>query len=217
MILYVNGDSNCFGTDLKDPNMAWPNLLAKQLNANLINHSRPGASNTRILRTTNDFLSNHYDKNVLVIIGTTSWEREEWPHDSNFFDVNASTQPQILPEPLRDRFRQWILDQNDTVCAYKSNDFHQEFYDLHKRLTSLQIGHVFFHGFNPFMDGADYKSFEKYNWGKNFISPYSKNNCYYWYLKDKGYCPTDNFHHLEDAQLCWAEFLYQYLKENKII
>lgn len=214
MILYVNGDSNCCGTELKDPTKSWPHLLANMLGAQLINDSRAGASNTRILRLTNDFLSDLQAKDVLVIVGTTSWEREEWTHDGQFYNVNSSTKPQILPEKLRDKFRQWVMDQNDHVRALKSNGFHEQFFQLHQRLESSNIKHVFFNGFNPFMDGTDFKSFDKADWNKNFLDPYGMEYCYYWYLKNQGHEPTAGFHHLEDAQAKWAEFLYQYLKDN---
>ena len=87
MILYVNGDSHSAGTGL-NVNESYPALLADYLNAQLINQSFSGASNQRILRTTREFLET--TRPDVVVIGWSTWEREEWEHRGNFYNVNSS-------------------------------------------------------------------------------------------------------------------------------
>ena len=76
--LYVNGCSFVWGDELEDrENEAFPFLLEKKLNCELINDSMPGASNERILRTT---LSRDLS-DCFVIIGWTSLFRYEYFED----------------------------------------------------------------------------------------------------------------------------------------
>lgn len=218
MILYVNGDSNCYGSELEDMSMAWPTRLAQMLDAELINQAMPGAPNSRTLRLTKEFIK-QFDRQekLFVVLATTTWEREEWEFNQKIYNISAGIVPELLPEKLQEKFRHWVVNQNDTVRAYKSNDTHKEFFDLHLTLLEKNIGHIFFHAVNPFMDGADYKSFDKFEWGTNFIGPYDQNTCYYWYLKNQGFEPTSRYHHQDKAQEHWANFLFQYLKQVHLL
>lgn len=218
MILYVNGDSNCYGTELSNPDKSWPKLLSDMFSATLINQALPGAGNSRTIRLTREFLQKDLDvKNLFVILATTTWEREEWLHNGINYNINAGTPLTSIPEHLHDRFKDWVVCQTDTVRAYKSQNAHQQFYDLHLELKTQGIGHLFFHSVNPFMDGADYKTFDKFDWEQHFVDPYNQNSCYYWYLKNQGFEPTAGYHHREQAQDHWAKFIRQYLKEKKLL
>lgn len=218
MILYVNGDSNCYGTELKDKTKAWPELLAHMLGTTLINQAMPGAPNSRTLRLTREFIKQFdHNEKLFVVLATTTWEREEWEYDQKIYNISAGILPESLPEKLQEKFRDWVVNQNDTVRAYKSDSTHKDFLNLHLELSAKNIGHVFFHAVNPFMDGADYKSFDKFDWGKNFLDPYSQDTCYYWHLKNKGFEPTDKYHHQEEAQEYWANFMFQYLKQMQLL
>lgn len=218
MKLYVNGDSHCCGIELSHPSLGWPDLLSKHIDTTLINHAMPGISNSSILRSTKEFLQKNSDlQDVFVILGTTSWEREEWEHDGKLYNVSAGAGTDTWPAELQNRFKDWVVTQTDTVRAYKSNQTHQEFYDLHVQLTKNGIGHVFFHTMNPFMDGADFKTLDKFDWGSAFIDPYISDSCYFWYLKNQGFEPTAGFHHMESAQQHWAKFMLQYLQGHNLI
>jgi hypothetical protein len=53
MKLYFNGCSHTWGDDLSDPvSQAWPILIAKQLDCELLNHSISGGTNDRIMYQT---------------------------------------------------------------------------------------------------------------------------------------------------------------------
>jgi hypothetical protein len=148
MILYVNGDSNSAGAELLDKKLSWPALLAQRLNFQLLNLAQSGASNDRILRTTQEFLNTN-TKNIFVIIGWTSWEREEWLYQNNYYDVNASGY-QHLPEGIIQQYKQWVTQQNDLARKTKSKQHHERIYELHQKLTQKQIPHLFFNALMPF-------------------------------------------------------------------
>ena len=79
MILYCNGCSNTRGThwSLKnhDRSLTWPNQLAKKLDATLIDQSKEGCSNFRILKTTIDSINRMNNPPDLVVIQWTYNER----------------------------------------------------------------------------------------------------------------------------------------------
>lgn len=84
MIIYTNGCSHSAGTALSmpDKNFTWPNQIAKHYNAKLIDRSRAGGSNEKIVRETiNDIIrfSKLGDLPDLVILQWTDTSRFETP------------------------------------------------------------------------------------------------------------------------------------------
>jgi len=217
MILYVNGDSHSCGDDLTDPEGAWPNVLAKKLNYDLINHAQTGGSNPSVLRTTENFLDqNHSSDQLFVIIGWTGWEREEWEHQGCYYNVNASGR-NIVPKDLADRYKKWVIDQNDESRSKKSKILHQAIFKLHQNLTNKKIPHLFFNALMPFQHEALHNVDCQFDWGDNYLKPYNNDYAYYWFLKNQGYASNKLYHHNESAQHCWAEFLYSYIQQHQII
>tara|TARA_R100000030_G_scaffold8859_1_gene6104 strand:+ start:3589 stop:4263 length:675 start_codon:yes stop_codon:yes gene_type:complete len=94
MILYTNGCSFVWGDELRDrKNEAFPFLLQKKFNCQLIDDSQCGSNNQRILRTT---LQQNFKKDIFVIIGWSSIYRYEYyengwnnvaPHHGEKFKV----------------------------------------------------------------------------------------------------------------------------------
>lgn len=209
MILYVNGDSNSAGAELRDKKKSWASLLAQTLDFELVNSAKGGASNDRILRTTQEFLHGE-PKNIFVIIGWTSWEREEWLYQNNYYDVNASGH-QSLPEGIAQVYKQWVTEQDDRARETKSKQYHARIYDLHQQLTSQQIPHLFFNALMPFQHA------DQTDWNHCYLGPYQNELSYYWYLKQHGFEPTRDNHYLEAAQPVWSNVLYKYIKENQIL
>ena len=74
-LLYTNGDSFTYGSELESQTRAWPVLLAKKMGYELVNDAQPGASNDYIVRRTVEFCSQQ--KPDLVIIGWTTPDRIE--------------------------------------------------------------------------------------------------------------------------------------------
>jgi hypothetical protein len=107
MILYVNGDSHAAGAEINntyafaddDPTIhnnknphpenivnSFGYLLAQKLNYDFVTDARSGASNKRILRTTENFLQNHSD--VFVLIGWSGFDRTEVKIDGKYYQFS---------------------------------------------------------------------------------------------------------------------------------
>lgn len=233
MILYVNGDSHsagaeavnsyCFAED--DPlyyalgriphpdneKVSYGCQLANLFGAVLHCDAESAASNDRILRTTYKYLEDN--KPDLVVIGWTTWEREEWLHEGVYYQVNASGIDYVPPE-LQEKYKQWVIDQNNDVCTSKMNSWHHKIHFLHEHLETLKIPHVFFHVMNHF-----YRPAEDNIWSNSFIHPYNQDGTYYhWSIANgaKSYIPG-SYHLDADAHRVWADLLYQHIKNNKLI
>lgn len=209
MILYVNGDSNSAGADLKDISQAWPTILSNKLNLNIINESKSGGSNARILRTTGNFTT--HAKDIFVVIGWTSWEREEWYVDNEYYDVNAGGHD-LLPEKLLARYKSWVIEQDEQQRLCKSEIAHDQIYKLHRHYKERKIPHLFFNAIMPFIHWT-----QKVDWHNNYLGPYENESSYYWHLLKAGFIPNEFNHHSELAQSYWANVLYEHIIQKNIL
>lgn len=211
MMLYVNGDSNSAGAEIKKLTQSWPYLLANQLGLTLVNDAEGGGSNPRILRTVDNFITHTNTKDIFVVIGWTSWEREEWQHENVYYNVNAGGHNN-LPSDLEARYKTWVVEQNQETRESKSKVTHEYIHKLHEHYKEKNIRHLFFNALMPFLHSG-----KQHNWHGNFLGPYENNLSYYWYLKKAGFTPTKNNHYTEEAQRTWADVLYNYIQENKLL
>lgn len=213
MILYVNGDSNSDGSECKDLNDSWPHLLADRLGFTLINEAKGGTSNPRIMRVASNTLA-HSDRKTFVVIGWTSWEREEWLHQNQYYDVNSGGHDTLPPE-LQERYKQWVTEQGPDQQSLKSKNMQEQIHRLHRSLKDRHIPHLFFNALMPFQHNL-LDPVHK-DWGKNYLGPYDNDSSYYWYLKNHGWKPTKNNHYTDAAQKAWADVLYNYIQENQLL
>jgi hypothetical protein len=209
MILCVNGDSHSiFENDTKN-RKAYSDVLAKLLNFKLVNLAKPGASNDCVIRTTRNYLENN--RPDLIIIGWSTWEREEWEYQGHYYNVNSSGHDQ-LPDSLVTHYKQWVTEQTAETLITKSQQIHEKIYKLHCDLAKKQIPHVFFNCMYNFFEIAN-----QYNWHSSYIGPYNNDLSYYWYLKKRNFA-TDNWYHFaEDGHRAWADVLIKYIEDNKIL
>jgi hypothetical protein len=213
-MLYVNGDSNSSGNELKDPSKSsWPHLLANRLGISLANEAKSGASNPRIIRTASNSIA-HADRNTFVIIGWTSWEREEWLHQGQYYDVNSGGHD-TLPVELEERYKQWVTEQGTEQQSIKSRIMHSQIHRMHRSLLDRHIPHLFFNALMPFQHNLLDPT--HLDWHKNYLGPYDNDLSYFWYLKQHGWKPTKNNHFLEDAQEVWSNVLYNYIRDKELI
>lgn len=212
MILYVNGDSNS-----DEHGTIWVEKVKSHFNAQLINHSQGGGSNPRILRTTHDFFEKSTEINdIFVIIGWTSWEREEWLHQDQYIQVNASGL-NIVPKGLQDRYKSWVNDSESISQINKSRSLHSKIFDLHIFFKQKRIRHLFFNALMPFQHEVLSCPESRLDWGGNFLGPYDNNLSYYWFLQQYGYQPDKHNHYGPPAQMVWGEFLIKYITEKNLI
>lgn len=238
MIIYVNGDSHSTGCEAvhsccflgdnskyssKDVPEFWkdeavwapypPNLkvsygqlVADKFNATLHCHARAAGSNDRIIRTTQEYL-NEYTPD-LIIIGWSTWEREEWYNDEDqtWYQVNGSGTDSV-PKKWLTRYKEFV---SNLSWQDKIKDAHEKIWHFHNELKSKNIQHVFFNcdlTFHPLLQ----LNLPVYDWGKNYIEPYSDTFSYGKYLISQGCKHTKSYHFRSNGHAKWAEFLITYL------
>ncbi len=124
MLLYVNGDSHSAGAEAVNPfcfacddskyrnlgrkphpdNLAvsYGNIISNSIRSTLICDAESASSNTRIIRTTRDFLL--HNRPDLIIVGWATWEREEWYHNGTHYQVTAGG-TDLVPNELLDQYK----------------------------------------------------------------------------------------------------------------
>ncbi len=233
MILYTNGCSHvagaealntyCFAEDdskyfylKRKPHpenlaVSFSAILAKLLQARLYCDAESAASNDRIVRTTQEFLKSNYRKQVkeevFVLIGWTTWEREEWLHEGEYYQVNSSGVDEV-PDALREKYKKWVVENATQWQAHQDN-WHTKVWDLHQELNEHNIKHLFFNSYMSLNLINDQK-----DWGNNYVSPYNEDQTYYNVLKSKGYktrLDRDNGHYMADGHQAWAHHLLPHL------
>ena len=234
MILYVNGDSHAAAAEAvnshafaeDDPdlfymgraphpaNMAvsWARLLSDTFKSTLHCNAESASSNTRILRTTRQWLDRHendWDR-TLVVISWSTWEREEWLIDGTYYQINASGIDDV-PESHRQRYKEFVASVDWKKVTEKA---HNEIWRFHKELDGIGVRHVFFNGNN------DFSSIKKQqDWGSSYIGPYDPESTYSAILTKKGYqtvSPT-SWHFGKDAHSFWKQFVLQYCIKHNLV
>ena len=223
MILYVNGDSHsagaeavnsyCFAED--DPlyralgriphpdneRASYGCLLANELGAILHCDAESASSNARIIRTTRDYLANEGRPDA-VIIGWSTWEREEWLLDNRYWQVNAGGVGHDWPEEIKERYKKYIV-QIDWDRYERAA--HDEIFAFHNELTNLEIPHLFFNCYSDFQNQV------MQDWNGCYVEPYDPDMTYWKWLTDNGFESNQSYHFRADAHRKWAEFLLPHL------
>ena len=224
MKLYFNGDSHTAGAELvadycfasDDPglkhmgelahpgclNKSFGYKLAKILNAGYNCEAISASSNHRILRTTRDFLDQRHASQNFIIIGWSTWEREEWQYEDQTFQVTASGTDQ-LPESLQDDYKKWVIDQTIEVLIEKEQQWHTALYKLHTFLQEKKIKHLFFNSYSHFGNIE-----EQVDWDNCYLDPYTQAGTYWHWCEAQGFKTVNNgYHYGEDAHNAWAKYL----------
>ena len=234
MILYVNGDSHAAAAECVNPH-AWAcddglywglgqqphpdNLrasfgceLANRLDAVLMCDAQSGCSNERIIRTTRAWI----DKNQSVLHDTflvlqwTTWEREEWLHEDQYYQVGASGTDSV-PQEMQEKYRHFIVGLD---WAEKTRQAHDQIWRFHQELKEQGIRHVMFNGNTDFANSQN-----RMDWGVNYIRPYDSESTYDCVLKTNGFNTINakSWHFGPQAHCFWAQYLLQYINNNKLL
>lgn len=206
MKIYVNGDSHSAGHDAGGPFHSYGFHLSRFLKTEFECQATPGCSNETIIKTTKEYLiTNRPD---ILIIGWTTWEREEWEHNGKPVSVTSSGLDSV-PAALQSRYKQWVIDSvNRNNQKQKELYWHDRIWQFHNELNFNNIPHLFFNCYSYFHHIFHW-ALPRYSWGDNYISPYDENFTYYHWLQRKGLKPSNPkyYHYGEDAHIIWAEFL----------
>ena len=235
MILYVNGDSHTAAAEAMNSHafaeddrqyfykgraphpdnlkVSWGKVLSDSLRSGFHCDAESASSNTRILRTTRKWINDTYPKfndELLVIIQWSTWEREEWLIDGEYYQINASGIDHV-PESHQAKYKEFISIVN---WKEKTAKAHQEIWNFHLELLDKKIKHIFFSGNNHFENVRDVK-----DWGVNYISPYDSSGTFDSVLKNNNYNPVsmNSWHYGRDAHSFWARYMLQYILEHNIV
>ena len=184
--------------------------IANELNAILECDAQSGSSNARIMRTTRRWIDSGPPDDTLIIVQWSTWEREEWIIDGEYYQVGASGIDSV-PETHQQQYREFV----SSVDWEKSKNYwHQEIWHLHQELQDLGLKHLFFNGNNHFEGLLDQR-----NWGVNYLSPYDPNLTYNAILTHSGYKTVNekSWHFGADAHRFWAQFMLKYAYSNNLI
>jgi hypothetical protein len=235
MIIYVNGDSHTAAAEATNTHafaeddskyffmgraphpdnlaVSWGKLLSLNLNAGLKCDAESASSNSRIIRTTRDWLNNHRFKDqLLVIIQWSTWEREEWYDEESkqYYQVNASGQD-IVPSSWQEKYRNYIIGLD---WKQKTQQAHDQIWNFHKELEAQGIAHIFFNGNNDFSKIQDRK-----DWGTSYIGPYDPDQTFDSKVRTSGFetVAPGSYHFGKQAHSYFNRFMLQYIIDNKFI
>lgn len=233
MILYVNGDSHTAAAEAVNPHawamddgelfymgraphpanlaISWGKLLSQTLRASFHCQAEAGGSNSRILRTTRDWLANTpINQDLLVIIQWSTWEREEWLINGDYYQVNASGIDEV-PASHQQQYKEYIANLN---WQQKTEQAHEDIWAFHQELLDQKIPHIFFNGNSDFSQIQNQK-----DWGLNYISPYDPNQTFDSLIRAHGIqtVAPKSWHFGKDGHSYFYRFMLQYIIDNKLI
>ena len=229
MKLYVNGDSHSAAAEAVNSHafaeddsqyfymgraphpenhaVSWCKVLADITKSVLHNDSESASSNQRILRTTRNWIAENqrWLPETVMIIQWSTWERQEWLIDGQWFQVNASGLDHV-PPAHQERYKQFVAGTDWKAVTEQA---HSDIWQFHQELLDLQVRHVFFNGNNHF---ASIPLEQQHNWQHHYISPYDAAATYDSWLKGRGFTTVspNSWHFGRQAHAAWAIFMLQY-------
>lgn len=233
MILYANGCSHTAAAEAVVPdafavddgkagidrrphpkNLAasWCTVLSQHLDADLICEAESASSNDRILRTTRAWIESNREllPDTFLAIQWTTWEREEWLWQGQYYQVNASGKDYV-PRELRQRYQEYVVsvDYNQ-----KTLEWYEKIWQFHVWLRDQNIRHVMFNGWSTFSDMPDRR-----DWNQQYIGPYNRDLSYNSVLKNNGFewATPGHFHFRADGHRFWAQYVLQYIQHNQLL
>ena len=227
MILYVNGDSHTAAAEAvnnhafaeddgdlwpsgREPHpenlkQSWGKKLADRIGYDFVCEAESASSNDRIIRTTKEYLE-WVDTPDLIIIQWSTWEREEWLINNQWYQINASGVDDV-PKSHQDSYKEYVANVD---WMQKTLEAHEKIYDFHNWLSDNNIDHVFFNGNNTFGDIIN----RKY-WGDCYYEPYESSFDHK--LRDRFDKRNSGYHYGPDAHTYWADYMNMYLVDKKFI
>jgi len=233
MILYVNGDSHTAAAEAVNPyafaedddqyfymgrvahpdNLAvsWGKLLSLSLRTGFHCAAESASSNSRIMRTTREWLADRTSNNdVLVVIQWSTWEREEWLIDGTYYQINASGIDHV-PSTHQKQYKEYIANVN---WQQRTESAHKEIWEFHKELQAQNIRHVFFNGNNDFCKILDQRV-----WDQCYIAPYDPTMTFDYIIRKQGIdtVAPNSWHFGREGHSFFHRFMLKYVIVNNFI
>ena len=234
MKIFFNGDSNTQGSELYYARQdAYPYKLAALFGAEIVaNPALGGASNDRIIRTTEEYLrkwEETKDYPDLIVIGWSEPNRTDWFVDGKYESLYSEDFPPVQSHKIDDeRAKYFSRDWRHASIEYVMAQYHHEkIFNLHQHLDYLKIPHLFFNAVNSFntlinwhepLAGKlhNYKFF-KHEWNDCFWKPYDEVGSFLEWGKENGHEKTQYHHLKEPAHEEFAKVLYDYIKDKSLL
>ena len=240
-MIYVNGDSHSAGAEIienyayaKDDRKylaygrrAHPEAvlqtygyrLSQAMNQGFFCEAESGSSNDRIIRTTRNFIENTDNKkNIHIVIGWSTWEREEWQlTDTEYLQVTSSGTDSV-PESMEEEYKEWVVAQTEKELDRKTALWHKRIYDFHMELRDQNIKHTFFNTYLEF-DNIAVPVPDRREWHNQFINPYDQDYTFFYYLKNKGIDTVNenSYHYGINGHREWTKVVLEnYLSQYRI-
>lgn len=234
MKIFVNGDSHTSGSELYFAKQdTYPYKLAELFNAEIIdNPALGGASNDRIIRTTEEYLRKCEETNEypdLIVIGWSEPNRSDWFVNGKYESLNSEDftpiQASKLNEPRANYFsKDW---RHHSIEYVMTQYYHEKIFNLHQHLDYLKIPHLFFNAVNsfntliewhePFAGELHNYKFFKHDWNNAFWKPYEIVGSFLEWGKHQQYEVTPYHHLKEPAHAAFAQVLHDYIIAKSII
>ena len=240
MILIANGCSHTAGAEIEHElqgachEKAWPKLLADRLNFDHLNLSFSGASCERVVRTSIEKLHHLRQKTsfdpsqiFFVVMWPDIWRKELYEVEKNeagFFDngwtMLCANNDEIYKKHLSKNayyyYKAWMLRVNN---YQESVRWYNNILQLQNILVSHKIKYVFYQASQslPLTILPQYTELVNH---KRFPTIHHKKFNYCTLLESEGFehGPKSVWgHYGEDAQEWFAEYLYDIIKENKLL
>jgi hypothetical protein len=235
MILYVNGDSHTAAAEAANSyafaeddsryfymgrvahpdNLAvsWGRLLSLSLRSGFHCAAESASSNTRIIRTTREWLASRASNDdVLVIIQWSTWEREEWLIDGVYYQINASGIDQV-PDSYQQKYKEYIASID---WQQRTEQAHKEIWAFHKELQDQNIQHIFFNGNNDFSKISDQ---DQRAWNRCYVAPYDPTMTFDAIARKQQFetVSVNSWHFGRDAHSFFHRFMLKYIIDNNFI
>ena len=236
MILYVNCDSQTAAAEAVNPHafaeddpdlfymgraphpanlaVSWGRMLSSVLKATFKCDAESASSNTRILRTTREWLGRDLTpkSEILAIIQWSTWEREEWLLDDVYYQITASGTDDV-PSAYKNRYKQYVSEVDWNECTQR---WHDQLWNFHQELNEQGVRHIFFNGNNHF---AAIDQDQRHDWKGSYLQPYDPDQTYRsWLLRNTFNTVAPNSWHFgRDAHAAWSRRMLQYIVQNNFL
>ena len=248
--VYLNGDSQTCGSDLplrhtgssyasyaEDAVCSYAVHLVHRLHGEVIaNPAVGGASNERILRTTNQMLDDCERNNEpypdFMVIGWSEWSRYDWFHNGKLCTAGSMEDgfsiDDLLHNPIHSKRLQWQkreLGGNISSLGQINYQYNQMF-NLHCRLEYLKIPHLFLNAHAGFYDeyGVEHRDntlavgLVNLGWANCFWNVFKRQDASFtsWAGK-RGYKSLPGWHYEHQAHLDFSKVMYDYIQEHDLL
>jgi hypothetical protein len=230
MKYFVMGDSNLIGANTDPSHINYGpdpdnfmNIIGRNLDIEFECWAKNGASNDHIIRMTEEWIANTpgNPKEKFVLIGWSTWEREEHKISEKYYDIDAwSIYNAFWNPPELNPFAESLKQRVESDPYYMdscSRAWAERIHNYAKFLENRGIKYFFW---NAYMTLLRPPTSENFQFDHRYVLPYEDCfNQYFWLKRVRNHPPKadDPYHFDQEGHRMWAEFLTQYIQDWKIL